>query len=284
MKEQITSLREYKEIIKEAREGITSRIMNLALLTDEVQRYISLGRMYVLKYNTGIQILLDEESYYRCFFIWEEGASFGVEKQDKPLLVRLPYKHRTESATTTLDSMLEKSGFLLKDTSAQIVVDAGGDGTQYQKQFERMRNLIERGNFSVKYADVKDLEQIRALRDADQTFSRYHFTYKTETEWKHSIENGYIRCIYNENGQVVAAQQFDVDDVGIQGEWISVLDEYKNNYGFGMVLAYQSLVYANEKKKRFYGWVVSANERSVRYHMKLGYQFTGRYVKDWVLE
>ena len=62
------------------------------------------------------------------------------------------------------------------------------------------------------------------------------------------------------------------------------MDDYKNNYGFGLVLAYQSLVYANEKNKSFYGWVVTTNERSIRYHQKLGYRFTGRYVKEWIFE
>lgn len=283
--ELLKNLGEYKELLlcykKKCRGGYSNNYFTM----DRVIRYIDLQRLF---YETGDDYLLffvDEGNYYRVHVHVSSETHLKIEKKDKPVMLRTVYKEGIKSdALVCLEKDLLDIGFILYDESLQIVAQPLEMVEPVRKKSEKTLSFLQRYGIRLGYAGKEHLPEILKLRDAEPALKEYHFDFETREELLENVAKGYYRCAFNEQGEVVAAQQFSVENGTLQGNWLAVKEEYKVKYGIGTAMAYHSFMYAIEHEiPNYYGWVVRDNDKSLKYHESIGYTLTEKFADEWLL-
>lgn len=283
--ERLKSIEEYKALLLEykqiCRRGYSNNFLNLEM----VNRYIGLQRIYYEKGESSLLFFTDEEKYYRLYVQTSPEADIRIEKKDKPILVRNVYKKDAKSdMLLRFEDKLKEQEFSLYDESVQMVANPLEMKESLQKKYEKALSFLTRVGLRLDYAGEEHISEIIALREKEPLLKDYHFLYETEDEIRDNIKNKYYRCVFNEQNEVCAAQQFSIENRTVQGNWLAVKEEYKVRYGIGTVMAYHSFLYANDLEiQKYFGWVVRDNIKSIKYHQSIGYEITDKYADEWVL-
>lgn len=283
--EALSSLDEYKSILREGRTCSRGGYNNMYLDITSIKRYLSLGRIYYELNDAGLMLFTDEEQYYRMYLQCNPQGAGSINAQDKPILIRNIYKVSGKpDILGQMEDALEKQGFTLYDQSVQILAQPLMMEDTVHKKYDMAMSFLKRAKIDIIYANETHLDEITSLRNAEPELKPYHFFYQTREEMLQDIEKGYYRCAVNENGEICAAQHFTVENGTLQGDWLAVKEEYKVKYGIGTAMAYHSFLYAIEKEiPNYYGWIVRDNVKSLKYHSAIGYTISEKLADEWLL-
>ncbi len=277
----INSIDEYFELIKKLKKA-GLRCLHDTITKEEAERYISLGRMKYISSDAGGYFLLDEESYYKIFLFVDLNCECAIEKTDKPVLFMSRYrKGKKSEIKNLLDKRLQNNGFVLKDTAFMIRFDLDTFKDKYEKQFEKAMRLLERLNYKVQIADYSHWEEIKALYESQNMMQYYHEKYRTEDEIRERFERNEFTCVTDQNGEIIAYGSAYEGGGYRYGDAVVVKDEYKM-LGLPFIINYYGC--SRRDNKVMVGSMLTHNENSIRYHRKLGWEFTDRYVDHWILE
>jgi len=283
--ERLQSLEVYRELLVHYKKICRRGYCNNYMAMDRVERYIYLQRIYYEKEESSLLFYIDEGNYYRLYVYLAPEKHLIIQKKEKPIMIRTVYKQNVKSEVLIgIEQDLLNIGFELYDESLQIVAYPLEMNELLQKKYNKALSFLERYSIKIIYANEEHLPEIIKLREEEPVLKEFHFDYETQEELRANIKKGYYRCAVNEQGEVVAVQQFSVENGTLQGNWLAVKEEYKVKYGIGSAMAYHSFMYAIEHEiPNYYGWVVRDNEKSLKYHESIGYQLTDKYADEWVL-
>ena len=150
------------------------------------------------------------------------------------------------------------------------------DSEKYEKEIEKKGYCCIEAEYSL-------FDKIEKIIVGSDILEDYHIISRTDQE-KKELEKGSYLCILNEKKDICAASIAVINSGIAQAEEMVVKDEYKMR-GFAPILTYQRLKWLDSKNiQKIEGWILTHNESSLRYHRKLGYHFTDKYVEEWVLE
>lgn len=283
--ETLSSLEEYKSILREGRTRSRGGYNNMYLDIASIKRYLSLGRLYYELNDAGLILFTDEEQYYRMYLQCNPQGVVSISAQDKPILIRNIYKESGKpDILGQMEDALERQGFTLYDQSVQILAQPLTMEDTVRKKCDMAMSFLKRANIEIIYANSTHLDEIISLRNVEPELKPYHFFYQTREEMLQDIEKGYYRCAVNGQGEICAAQHFTVENGTLQGDWLAVKEEYKVKYGIGTAMAYHSFLYAIKKEiPNYYGWVVRDNVKSLKYHRTIGYTISEKLADEWLL-
>ncbi|MCH5275689.1 MAG: hypothetical protein J1E65_07600 [Lachnospiraceae bacterium] len=281
----ISSLEEYKTILKEGRLRCKGGFNNIYLGMEAVSRYLSLGRIYYELNDNSLILYTDEEVYYRIYLLCSLHGSLRISAQDKPILNRNIYIDSDKSdSLIQIEDMLRQQGFELYDQSVQALAKPLEMEETVRTKYDASMAFLKRIPIDIVYANEKQLDEIISLRNAEPLLKPYHFSYQTREEMLRDIEKGFYKCAINAKGEICAAQHYTVENGTIQGDWRAVKEEYKVKYGIGTAMAYHSFLYAIDRKiSNFYGWIVRDNVQSLKYHEAIGYTIGNKFADEWLL-
>lgn len=284
--EKVHGLDEYYALITDVRKDKSFKRIstNCFLSADAVKRLLEQGRLFAIYVRDGIMLLSDEESYYRGYYCWDSETQKHLPELEKPLLVKqLYYQGHKKEDLLLSEGILSLCGFYKSDTNCQVEVEAENKA-HIQRQLQMFERVIEKGNFKMEYARPEQYEEILHLRMETEEFSCFTFPYMSEEEiLQGMIEHSYI-CVFDSSQNICAATYVDYSSSIPEGNGVCVKEEYKNKFGFGGALLYRALSDSFEKGyKRYRSWVTKGNGSSVRFHERMGFQYTGKVEDDWIL-
>ncbi len=283
--ERLQNLEEYKELLLRYKKICRHGYCNNYLAVDSVKRYIQLQRIFYETEDCYLLFYTDEGNYYHLHIHLAMGEHLAIEKKDKPIMVRTIFKEDVKTeALIEVERDFVNLGFELYDKSLQIVAQPLEAKDLLKPKCDKALSFLKRYGIKLIYASEEHLVDILKLREEEPLLKEYHFAYETPDELQDNIRKGYYRCAVNEQGEILAAQQFSVENGTLQGDWLAVKEEYKVKYGIGSAMAYHSFMYAIEHEiPNYYGWVVRDNEKSLKYHESIGYKLTDKYADEWLL-
>lgn len=283
--EKLRSLEEYKVLLTQYKQICRRGYSNNFLSIDAVKRYIDLQRIYYEADEGILMFITDEGKYYRLYVQMSPDADFIAPKVGKPILIRNIYKENKKTdVLLDFEKKLQQQGFSLYDETVQIVANPLEMKESLQEKYEKAASFLTRVGLRIDYASEEHIDEIIALREKEPLLKDYHFLYETEDEIRDNVRNRYYRCVFNEQNEVCAAQQFSIENGTVQGNWLAVKEEYKVRYGIGTAMAYHSFLYAAGLEiQKYFGWVVRDNTKSIKYHQAIGYEITDKYADEWVL-
>ena len=283
MKE-ITSLKDYYDLIKETKKRYKISFSNMYCMTDEVQRYINLRRLYFLELENGIAFVLNEERYYKLCLYADSSVPFCVPRLDKKILMRSIYRENLKNDSMLgIEKSLIQNGFQKAGTSVQIQGNPS-EIIDKKKSIKRCIGIIERNGYRIVQADSSMLEAIENLLEEVPFVHDYHVDFKTAEEKQQNLKQGGYLCVVDACGKVCAATVTWVRGRLADGGAIAVGEEFKL-LGLAPVICYERLRLLKEQEvESLQGWVLLDNEASIRYHKSMGFEFMDRYADEWILE
>lgn len=279
----LQGIEEYKVLLKKFRKEHKNSFTNLYVMFEDMKRYISLGRVEYEEKEEGLFFYLDEESYYRVCMCVEVEKEFNISRRDKKILVRNMYqKDKPDEKLIKFEKKLEKNGFDLVGTSFQFQ----GKTNELWKKCSRLEKyvlLMQEQGYRCVEADYSRYKEIDDIILDTNIIKDYQLSYLTEQEKKMMPAGSYL-CVLDKQDQICAASMCIVKD-GISREGATAVKEEYKMKGIAPLLAYQRFKWFCENKIDLsLTWILVDNDASIRYDKSLGYQPTGTYANEWILE
>lgn len=280
--DRLQGIDEYKSLLKEIKKEHKAVFSNLYFMSNDIERYIGLGRVECEKKEEGLFFYFDEETYYRVCMCVEAGAAFHISKRDKKILVRNMYrKNIPDEKLIGFEKELEKNGFDLAGTTFQsqgITTELLQSCTRLEKYFY----FMEKKGFRCVEADCSMYKEIEELILDSNIIKDYQMNYQTEQEKQMMIKGSYL-CVLDNQDRICAASISYVNGGVARDGVVAVKEEYKL-IGIAQMLTYQRYKWYRENKvDLIQGWILTDNDASIRYHENLGFQMTGKYANEWIL-
>ena len=279
--ERLKSLQEYRNLMEEVKSVCNSPFSNAFFWPADLERYIKNDRLYYEKNNAGVVYFSDEGSYYKLSLCVDKQKPFTIESREKKLLVRSIYKEKSAD-WEMIEHTLEANGFYKAGSVLQVQANVQ-ELLGKNKKLEKYILIMNKKGFYCVTADLEMLMETRKLIEKSITIKDYHIDYRTPEETTEDLSEGGCLCIVNEQGQVCAGCYTFVKNGIANGTAMVVEEKYKMN-GFAPVLLYERCRRLSERGiKNLSGWILTDNDASLKYHKSMGYQFTGIYADEWIL-
>ncbi len=277
------STQEYRSLIEEYKKICPKPFSNANFMLSYLERYINLEKISFESTPQGLFFYFDEGTYYKVYFYVDEKQPFTIPVYDKKLLIRNMYNNRRKNDRLIfVRERLGELGFLNKGISVQIEGNVQ-DLLRNCAPVEKYEKEIEKKGYCCIEAEYSLFDKIEKIIVGSDILEDYHIISRTDQE-KKELEKGSYLCILNEKKDICAASIAVINSGIAQAEEMVVKDEYKMR-GFAPILTYQRLKWLDSKNiQKIEGWILTHNESSLRYHRKLGYHFTDKYVEEWILE
>ncbi len=285
--EQIISLKQYDQLLKNARKTFGRLHTNCFLLAPETERIILQRRLYFEETDKGLLFYSDEKKYYQVYFyISSETKKLNILPKEKPILVRTIYIHGSKSELQKkIDRLIGDAGFSLLDSTTQVYTIAKDNLAAMNTMYERIENLLKDYGMQLVIAGEEHLDEILELRDNEPELKLFHIPFYTREEELQLIEEGCYACIINQSKEICAARQIERLAGSLYSPGFCVKSEYKDKYGLGIVMTGFEMKYACEHGlQRVYGWIANDNIKSWNYHKRLGVLHSGKAADEWVMQ
>lgn len=282
----IHSLEEYYALITDIKQnGNFKRVStNCFLSTDAVNRFLRQGRFYAVNVEDGIMFLSDEGVYYRGYYCWNPDTEKHLPVLEKPLLTKhLYYQGHKKEDLVLNERILSLCGFKKSDINYQVEIGAERE-EQVRRQLQLFDRIMDKGDFVMEYAKPEQYEEILHLRMETPEFSCFTFPYLSNEEILRGMEKHSYICVFDRFQNMCATTYVDYRSIIPEGNGLCVKEKYKKRFGFGGALLYRALSDSFEKGcTRYYGWITEGHEASIRFHERMGFQYTGKVEEDWTL-
>lgn len=280
--EKLKEIGTYFQLVNQVHKDNTAIFTNCYLYPKKIEKLISQGRFCYEEINAGVIFLVDEKEYYEAYYVLCSNKEWSLKPKDKDIVINNIYmKDKKSEKLKLLEKQLEKNGFLLKETFGHIKCDAQVISRKLGRFSEVANRLMKENNLSLVAPDYKLVPQIRGILESLDTISNYQIPYFREEEIIEFGKEGRFICIINEKRELCAVKFYREED-SLYGT-IAIKEEYQKAYGIAVILYCHLPGYMKGKDLKPEGWIATVNTESIKYHMNLGYYWTGRYMDEWVL-
>lgn len=279
----IEGLEQYKELIQKMKSRCGRGVSNIYFMTDEIERYISQGRLYVEEFDAGCVFYVDENVYYNTAVYVADNATVPISPKDKRCVIRYIYKGKDAEATgQKFYKILSENGFHKGATSVEVRKPVENDEEKIKKNEKWVRKLEAQG-FSCVYAEESQFREIEDMICASGVIKDYQMTYFSPEE-KRALDKGSYLCILDKEGNMCAASFCTIVNGITTGGMLVVKEEYKMKGIVLMCYYYRTRWLKEHHVILIQAWVETDNMPSVRYHKSMGYEFRDRYADEWILD
>ena len=277
----ITSVKEYQELKKSARERAHTNINNDFLSESEVERLTGLNRFFYEEYEDGIVFYDDEIRYYNIFYHWNRDKAVNVSPEDKPLVIVHYWKGEKRDRLLSFEEKLKEAGFKNSHLSRHMLKNMDSLKAVVEKTYEFSKMYFDMAGLRLVPPELKHVESFRTLEDSLNEIPFWHFPYQSDEEIVDSGRRGNTVCAVDKDDRVCGAISY-FDDDATYG-WVGILEEYQKKPGIPIVLYEWSLRRMMERDVKKNGWIAEENVKSNNFHSSIGFTYTGSYKEDWLL-
>lgn len=258
------------------------KFTNNNIFSDDIKRFIELERIKYYDSDHCLIFFLDEEKYYRLLFHIDPGQPWELPDLDKPALIRTRFiRDKKKPDLLKLEDQMREKGFVLKDTNVFLTLDSVPLREIHERNYQRSKKILEHQNLRIIRPDYSYYDQIKALVEGQDMIKYYHIPYQTEDEIKAVFEEKNYVAIVNENDELLAYTGGHLENGKRYADAMIIKEEYKL-HGFAPILVYYCTYsrFSDVRKTS----VNLENAASIKLHKKLGWNFTNKYMENWLLE
>lgn len=283
--EKIESIEQYQQLRKDVQGKYHRVATNNYMFPPQVERYISLGRLYADTFEAGVVFYTDEDTHYKAYFSVSAEVPFRILPKDKPVYMRNIYTEGKKKADLLqVEKSLTDSGFQCMNTSAYVVGNPEIALAKINKSYQNAEKILKKNGFQLMPLPIERLDEFIELQKHMDMIPFYELSYHTKAEYTEEIEAGHILCVVDQNGKICACRHHYEEANSLSG-WNYVEPEYQKAYGIAVVLTHSVLEYAkNHNNMSVHGWILINNVDSIKYHKRLEYVWTSRMSDEWLLE
>ena len=297
--EQIRSLEDYKELLRQNKERIGKPEKNCILLAATMESYITEGRLYAETYENGLAVFQDEGRYYNLYYFWKKGAVLADFRQEKPVLIEeLNNRGSRDAYLAEFEPLLFAAGFEAYKNNVQVELNlreldskAGSEAAS-----EAVSDKTEeKGGLEAKLAQKMDRLSGQGLRlkicEDDMRYAEAVALWKsglnvTDIPQDHMTreEDAVLAYILNEEGKMVATHWWKNSGASSEGRHaVTDPDYYQRGLASTLLLTWcQDAL--QQGCIRAITWISDTNFPSLTMCKKLGFLENGRTSKQYILK
>lgn len=271
--EQINDIESYDHLIASAKKnGFTHT--NCVLLPDEINRYLSRGRLFFHRSKSGLCLFGDEGSYRILYAFTAPETDLDIPVHDKPLVARIVCRAHARPDQVMSDA-LTKAGFSLQRQTRQLTLGVT------EELINKLRQATCADGFEVQVCPVEDSDAFIRIRN--EFLPYYHFLDLTAHELARRLLDDCHLVVRNQAHDICAILQSCLSNTAATLEGLAVKEAYRK-CGLGALLMQALLenVFAH-KIRRCLIWVDAQNTPAIRLYEKLSAQFTNRRAFEYLL-
>lgn len=279
----LRNIETYFEMINSINKEFSPTYTNCYLSQGKAGKLIEEKRLYYEKVNGGLLLYLDQNRYYEMYYYLNLNADWSVNSQEKDIVIKNIYvENRKNRKLIFLEEKIKSSGFYLLDTLKQVGGDVDTILLNLQKSYNQACNIMQMYGFSLVELDETLLPQIREFEEHIKEIPIYQIPYFEDCEIRSLGKEGRAVGIVDADKKLCAMKFFF--DRDLPYGYFAVKKEYQKMFGMAIVLSYYSLKYLKEKQIKLANWIELNNNKSIEYHLKLGYRWMERCTDEWILK
>lgn len=255
---------------------------NSSLFSGKLNKLIKEGRVFYDIVDEGILFYIDEKRYYDLCYYLNVDKDWNISRKEKDLVVKNVYVEGEKSdRLKQLEEKIKMKGFFLSDRLVQVEGELSVIERKLEKPYYNANKLMLRNGFSVVEPDEGLIPQIRELEKNIKSVPIYQIPYFSDEEILTLGKEKRIICIVNDKKELCAIKT--VTEEKSSNCYVAVKEEYQQMYGLAIVLIWYQMCYVEENNLKWTGWMEETNNESIKFHMNLGYRWSGKYMEEWVL-
>ncbi len=265
----ITSLEEYKELVKTARDQ-GCIVSNCFFLPNTIRDLTEKGKLFVRKIDAGLLLLEEADEFYRVRYYLRPGQIPEEQKFDKDCVIELPFQNEFTPSQRMQEEQISGMGFSLGRNSALMSISS--DNLKISVTVPFMDKIS--------FALEEDHENIYHL--LKECFDPLYAFLPDEAELM-----GKIRCkqvwILKSAGQIAAVLNSSMEKNTAMISHVAVASEFRGK-GYGKMIVEVYHRYYKERVRTFSHWVDLSNSHAINMYRVFGYQFIGRRANEYVFK
>ncbi len=272
----------YFGLVNHANKKNAKAYTNCYLFKDKIDDYMQHGRLFYEEADGGLILYVDEMEYYQAYLYMDLAADWLILPKDKDVVIKLLYQgEQKPSKLLEAEQKLEKSGFVYLDTLRQVTGDKEKIRHTVEKLYDGVVSRLHERGFRITVPDKDLIPQIREINRNTGEVPFWQIPYFTDEELIAMGKEGRAMCIVDDKHELCAIR-FLIEKNTSYG-YMVIKEAYRKKYGMAVIGSYYALQYMEKMNLNLLGWIVVNNEESVKYNMRLGYQWGNRYTDEWML-
>ena len=264
-----TSKEQYRSIVSVVKER-GCRLTNCFFLPTELDNKIQEGILLYEDIDTGILLLEDRWSFYRCYFFLDSSETPKPIVLDKDAVVEIPFNVAPNEGQQLQIRKVESMGFKLGRNSGMM--------SCLPEEIVKLRLPLDCLSLC-QFAEVQDATQI--LEMLTETFNPLYSFLPSEKELLLAIEGGFVFVLKKDNeviGTLVSSLKKNVASI----KQLVIKQKYRG-FGLGNILLNKYHNHYSATAKYFQHWVDLNNSSAISMYKKYGYRFAVKKAKEYVL-
>jgi len=267
--EVIKSLNELETLISTYKEGKKGMYTNFYLMSDEIEKLISAGKLFYDNTTNLLQVFCDEGKYYKVYFWGVPEEKWEFVKRDKTLLCDVLCGVRVRDKDRAMQEKLIEDGFLLHAENLQFVISVPEQLENAKQKLENGLKRLQEYGYTLEVADKGDMACVHEL------WEKYIDQYALDKEDPNGENGMVVHCIKDENGSICATRAYKNMYKKSWAHHITV-DEGQRGKGLARILLAQQIVEADKEEcNQFLCWIEKNNTASIKLHSSWG-QFNNK--------
>ena len=280
--ELIKSYERYVEIVREFKKYCNTYVSNLFLLPQEIKSIINDGRLYFVRLEGVLLLLIDEGYYLHLYYYWDLRKDIHFPQTKKNILIEQIYNENgiIEQAETVRNKCLN-AGAKYKKKSYQIEATEEQRNNLLEKEYVKSKSELQKQGLILTHAKTDDLNSIFALWR--KYLDVYDFRYMSSGTIETTLKNQNILVIQNSANEILASECVELSGRRSLGYHL-VVDHEARGKGLGKALMMEWYNIANQNQVKICNvWVAENNKVSMSCHLKAGTK-TGKVSEQYVVE
>ena len=280
--ELIKSYEKYVEIVREFKKYCNTYVSNLFLLPQEIKSIINDGRLYFVRLEGVLLLLIDEGYYLHLYYYWDLRKDIHFPQTKKNILIEQIYNENgiLEQAEVVRSKCLN-AGAKYKKKSYQIEATEEQRNNLLEKEYVKSKLKLQEQGLTVACARTDDLTFIFALWR--KYLDVYDFRYLSADAIETMLKNQNILVIQNSANEILASECVELSGRRSLGYHL-VVDHEARGKGLGKTLMMEWYNIANQNQVKICNvWVAENNKVSMSCHLKAGTK-TGKVSEQYVVE
>lgn len=271
--ERIKDLDFYSELLKKAKKTKGAVNINCFLLPNDIQKAIDKGSIAFQEIDAGVCIYVNRKLYYQLYLIINPNMEFTLEKLDLSIVCEFPGINTLPDKCSKAIEILKNSGFVENAITKRMAMS-------YQPEISRM---IDVSQFDYIIEDAKEHHVEAIINLWKQTFDPFINLLPDRNELLQEIAKENVLCAIDKEGELIGTLQGEFA-TGYALIWHQAVDSSRRGRKIGHALsqAYFDKAYQKGITKHLL-WVVLENEGAINFHAKFGYEYDGKFSKQYIL-
>ena len=267
----LKSLEDYKRIIKDNKERLGKRDTNCFLHDSTLQSYVDDDRLFYRDYDDGTAVFADDGDYYNLYYFWGKDRPFAEFTADKTILVsEMNNNGRRDDYIASMEKKFFDAGFSYFKSNLLLEHD-----TEEAENYDRNSLKSEIEEMGLRFVtDIDETLQskivelwLESLDPTDVPIDHQNFIERDDDR---------VICILDKEDCVASAYWYRIEGKNAEGRHIVTAPAHYQKGLASLLLRMCLADLAASGVEKLTTYVSDTNEKSLRFHYKIGFVNTNK--------